>query len=78
MEENGYGGFFWGLFVAAIIYFLFFRGAGKYQGQNAEYWFGRYDATSAAYDDAVASYDDLYSCVEEYYDDPDDIYYNCL
>lgn len=43
--------------IGAVIWW--FSGAGKYEGETAEYWFN-------AYDEAEAKYDEFRSCVEDY------------
>lgn len=73
MEDNEStgGGFIAGVIIAAVIYFIFLRGGGKYEGQNAEYWFNTYDSE-------LEQHQQLKDCVETYYNNPKDLYYNCM
>ena len=48
MEDNGnsIGSFIGGAIIIGIVWFLF-SGSGKYESENAEYWYNEYDAETA-------------------------------
>jgi len=56
-NSNWIGGIIGIVIIGAVIWW--FSGAGKYEGETAEYWFN-------AYDEAEAKYDKFRSCVEDY------------
>jgi hypothetical protein len=71
----GFIGFFVGLGLLYVIFWLFFHvtgalggfmfGVGKYQGENAEYWYSQYDEANSNNEDLQKKIEDLQSSLDE-------------
>ncbi|MEK7559002.1 MAG: hypothetical protein AAB521_01715 [Patescibacteria group bacterium] len=66
MEDNGnsIGSFIGGAIIIGIVWFLF-SGSGKYEGENAEYWYNEYDAETAVSESYKTALEEANSNIEE-------------
>ncbi len=84
-SNNGSGcGWLGWVVIFIILYLIFGRDIGKYEGMTAEEWFNEYDYESGRYEDLLADYEELQdefdgleSCLKRinysYYREADDI-----